>query len=368
MDYSERLTRQEIAKLPQGIHRGTFLIDGDGLERRPEGLRVEAAVKIEGSTFGVDFTGTDHQARGPINSAVSQSMSGVVFALRCLIDPTIPMNEGCYRPIEAHFPLGTLVNPRPPAACNARLATVMAAVDAILRAVSTARPDRATASAGCVHLFSMSGTDVETRRIWTFYCSQPGTVGAHATGDGVDCAGGNILSGQGAGYRDAEPYEIEYPVLFTRCELWEDSGGPGKWRGGLGMRRDVQALTEGDVTLRIVDRSEHPPPGILGGDPGRGGAWILNAGTEGEIRLPSKQTNFPLKAGDTLTMLSSGGGGFGPPGERDVDLVLRDVLDRKVTIEAARRDYGVAIGPQPSVVDADETKRLRTRMAARPAS
>ena len=119
LDYSERRTRQDIGKLPDGRQRGAFVIDDDGIEPDKE-HRVEVEVEICGDEIRADFSGTAPQARGPINAAYSQSMSGVLYAVRCFLDPEIPVNEGCYRPLHVNFPPGTLVNPHPPAACNAR--------------------------------------------------------------------------------------------------------------------------------------------------------------------------------------------------------------------------------------------------------
>ena len=359
MDYSEQRIRQEIQSFPHGVCEGAFVIDDDGVDEGRD-FRVQVAITIADSSLIADFTGTDQQARGPINASVSQSMSGVLYALRCFIDPTIPMNEGCYRPLRVVLPEGTLVNPNPPAACNARMATVMAIIEAMLQAFSRHYPEAAVAASSNVQVYTMNGVDRSTGKVWTFMDSQFGGVGARSTKDGLDITPPLIFSG-GSVAHTVEALEMEYPVRFRSYRLRQDSGGPGLWRGGLGIQRDVQILEDGQLTARVTDRCRRPPPGIFGGQPGKGGRWVVNQGTPQEIELPPKVTGYPLRAGDTVTMLTAAGGGFGPPMERDPRLVLRDVLERRVSIEAARSDYGVSITPATMTVDDDETRRLRAR-------
>jgi N-methylhydantoinase B len=162
-----------------------------------------------------------------------------------------------------------------------------------------------------------------------------------------------------------EAYEIEHPVMFQRFRLWPDSGGPGKWRGGVGLRREVTVLQDAEITVRAADRCRIPPLGIMGGKQGKGGGWVINLGTASQIDLPSKKTNQPLHAGDTLSMFMSGGGGFGDPRERDPELVARDVEQGIVSIEAAARDYAVIVNPINFKVEAQATAKLRETPAAK---
>jgi len=254
IDYAERRIRQDLRQLPQGVYRGSFIIDDDGIEQRPQGFKVQVKVEIKDGVFGADFTGTDRQARGPINSPLAESTAGVMFAMRCFVDPTIPMNEGCYRVLKMVFPEGTLVNPRPPAALNSRMATVMAMMDSILRALSTAHPERAVAAAANIQVYTMNGVEEGSRRVWTFMDPSFGGAGARSFRDGADVTGDLIFGGGGTTI-STEAFESEYPVLFQRHELWLDSGGPGKWRGGLGLRREIKVLGDTQATARIADRA-----------------------------------------------------------------------------------------------------------------
>lgn len=365
IEYAERRTRQEIANLRPGSYEGSFAIDDDGIEVRPGGFVVRVKVTIEGSRFTVDFTGTDRQARGAINAAVSQTMSGVLFALRCLIDPTIPLNDGCYAPIEMVLPPGTLVNPNMPAAVNSRIATIGAITDAILDAMSGVYPEKGVAASCSVHVSTPTGLDRKTGRPWIFIAAINGGGGARVGKDGVDCAGGPlIIQGFGGAGTPTETLEMEYPILVERVEMWRDSGGAGRYRGGVGSLRDIRMLEDGMVTARIADRSIFPPRGIHGGSPGVGGQWVINRGSPDERVLPPKITNHPFKAGDVLTMAGSGGGGVGNPFERDPDEVLADVQEHKVSLAAARQRYGVAILGEPgdealARIDDEQTARLR---------
>ncbi len=358
IDYTERLTRSEIAKIPPGTYHGSYEIEEDGIVP-DKTYTVRVAVTVKGSDCHFDFTGTDPQARGAINAAFSQSISGVMFALRCFLEPSIPMNEGCFRPLTFTLPLGTMVNPRPPAACNARMATVQAAIDAVFQALSQAVASKAVAASGNVHVYTMNGSDRATGKIWSYMDAAMGSVGGRSIKDGLD---GQPISLFGGNDRPSmEAYEIEYPVIFNRFRLWPDSGGPGKWRGGMGLHREVTVLQDAEITVRAADRCRIPPLGIMGGKQGKGGGWVINLGTANQVDLPSKKTNQPLYAGDTLSMFVSGGGGFGDPRERDPERVARDVEQGMVSIEAAARDYAVIVDPITFKVNAEATAKLREK-------
>jgi N-methylhydantoinase B len=288
-------------------------------------------------------------------------MSGVLFAVRCLVSTDIPINDGVFAPIEVVLPEGTLVNPRPPAACNSRMATVMAIIEAMLRACSTIVPHAAVASSCNAHVYIMSGLDPASQRVWAFMDPQFGGGGARADRDGVDVVGPLIFATGGA-MHCVEAYEMEYPIRFERFELWKDSAGPGRWRGGFGTRRDIRILQDGVFTGRATDRTRIPPPGLAGGLSGRGGGWVVNFDSPGERVLPAKVTSEALHDGDMVTMFTSAGGGYGPPGEREPERVLADVIDGHLTIAAAREQYGVVIDADALIVLDEPTAALRAHM------
>ena len=356
LDYSERRTRLEIEAIPPGEYRGEYWIDDDGVEPgRP--YRVQVTVQVGGSDLSLDFTGTDAQAKGPINASYSQAMSGAVLAVRAFLDPTIPMNEGCFKPLRLLLPEGTLVNPRMPAACNARIVTNMAVAEAVARALSQAFPDRAVAASSINLVYTLSGGGNGDKPMWMYLENDFGGTGARAFADGVDGAGFLVLGGSG-GATPVEALEQDYPVLFQRYGLWRDSGGPGRFRGGLGLERTFRVLEPAKITVR-TDRVANPPTGVLGGAGGVGGQWVINGDDGREIVLPSKATGVDLRPGDTFTIRGSGGGGAGEPFERDSALVLQDVREGLVSVGKARELYGVVV--DGAAVDQAATLALRGR-------
>jgi len=274
------------------------------------------------------------------------------------------MNEGCYRPLKLVLPEGSLVNPRMPAPCNARIVTNMAVAEAVTRALSQVYPQKAVAASSINYVYTLSGADRRPGKLWMYMENDFGGTGARADADGVDGAGFLVLSGSG-GCTPVEALEQEHPVLFHRYGLRRDSGGAAKHRGGLGLERTLEVMEPAYVTVR-TDRAVNPPTGLLGGGDGKGHQWIVNAGTPKEAVLPSKATGVPLEAGDTLTIRGSGGGGIGQAWERDPELVLGDVIAGKVSLPSAKEAYGVVIDGARFAVDEEAT--ASRRLQSRPAS
>ncbi len=359
LDYTEALTRAGLAKIPDGVYHGSYMIEEDGIEPGKT-FNVKATITIKGSDCLVDFSGTDKQARGAINASYTQALTGAVFALRCYLDPTIPMNEGFYRPFEFVQPLGTLVNPSYPAACNMRMATVQAMIDAIHEALAPAFPEKAVAAAANCHVYTAGGKQPDSGDIWSMVDAHMGPIGARSNKDGVDAMPHPIYNAYAYG-RDIEVLEAKFPVVFDYFRMWTDSAGPGRWRGGVGLIKQVKFLVDADLTLRAIDRSHIPPQGVRGGKAARVGGFILNRGTPDETALPTKKTNHHIRAGDVLTVLMPGGGGFGDPFGRDPDLVVRDVKLGLVSREAAAHEYGVMVDLANGDVDRTATSRLREK-------
>jgi N-methylhydantoinase B len=360
-DYTERRTRAGIAELPPIDASGEFRIDDDGIDP-DRGYTVRVRLRREGTDFVADFTGSDPQAAGPINAAYSQAMTGAVFGARCFLDATIPVNEGAFRPIKSILPPGTIVHPSPTAAVNARLVTVMAIVEAMLEALAKHTPGRAIAASALLHLWTLTGRAAGAERPWIMMDLEYGGAGGRSGKDGVDAIGIGLMAGRSAATQ-IEVLEAEYPVVFERQVLRRDSGGHGAWRGGAGVERTLKVLTDTEVSVR-ADRMRLPPPGRLGGMAGKPGAWIVNAGTDRERRLNTKQMGVRIAAGDTLTMLTSGGGGFGAPMDRDPALVREDVVSGRLSIADAAEIYGVELG-EGLVIDEAATRQRRSRHGSR---
>jgi len=361
IDDAERRMRDELRRLPAGTYRGSFTIDGDGVEAG-RAFEVRVAVTLDDGSVEVDFAGTSPQARGTINSSFSQTLSGVVYAVRCFVDPAIPMNDGCFRPLRTHLPPGTLVNPTPPAACGGRVMTVAAAVEAILQALAEARPEHAVAASALIHVWSLSGLRADGAP-WLNLFYEFGGIGARTGSDGPDATGCFFLGGRSV-IPQLEPLEAQYPLVVHRARLWPDSGGAGEWRGGLGVEMVTELLTDAQVTVRGA-RMDMPPPGSRGGLAGRGGTFSVERGTGGTELLAAKQAGVQLAAGDRFVVRTSGGGGLGIPSRRDPQRVLADVLAGRVTVEGGARDYGVAIDESGRAVDRGATDQLRAALHAR---
>ena len=288
LDQTERRMRAELGRLPAGTYHGAFTIDGDGVEAGRT-FDVRVAVTCTAGGVHVDFAGTAEQSRGAINASVSQTLSGVLYGIRCFVDPSIPMDEGCWRPLTTSLPAGSLVNPRPPAACGGRVVTVAAAVEAILDALAGARPDRASAASGLIHVYTLAGARGGEPWLNLFY--EFGGLGARAGADGPDATGCFFLGGRSV-IPQVEPLEAAYPLLVRSARLRPDSGGPGRWRGGLGVETVVESLGDSVSTVR-GDRITIPPPGRDGGEPGTAGEYRLDP--RGRPADPAADKDLPAE-------------------------------------------------------------------------
>ena len=354
--YTETRMREELRQFPVGTYHGAFTIDSDGIEAdKTHEVRVAVTLSGDGSIH-LDFTGTDAQAKGAINASYSQALSGVLFAVRCFLDPSIPMNEGCYVPLVVTFPSGSLMNPHRPAACGGRIVVVTAAMEAIVEALSAARPDMALASSGIVHLYAMSGVRTAAASPWLVMAMDFGGLGARVTCDGPDATGAFVLGGRTA-VLQVEPYEAQYPVMIEHTRSRLDSGGPGRHRGGLGIDTAIRLLGDAELVVR-GDRMVLPPPGRAGGLPGEAGFWRIEHADGHVDDLAHRQSHIRLTAGDVFHIGTSGGGGLGDPFTRDPEAVERDVRERRVSRRAARASYGVALDDE-GLVDASATALLR---------
>lgn len=352
--YTEGRMRDELRLLPEGTYHGSFTIESDGLDA-DRTFTVRVAVTVADGSITLDFTGTDPQSRGAINSSFSQTLSGVIFAVRCFVDPSIPMNDGCFIPVETILPLGSIVSPEAPAACGGRVVTVFAVLEAIVQALSQARPDHAVASSGLVHVFTLASAP-DAPEPWLTLLYELGGIGARNGSDGYDATGAFFLGGRSV-IPQVEPLEGRLPILVRRVSVREDSGGAGQWRGGLGSRLEIEMLEDATATVR-GDRMIMPPPGVRGGHSGNGGTNAIDRADGTHEALKPKHANISLKKGDVLVVSTSGGGGLGSPLDRDPERVLRDVQEKLVSQETAARDYGVVIAD--GAVDPAATDEART--------
>jgi len=351
--YTERRTRAEIAELPKGSFYAEGYVDNDGFTDEPVRLAVSLVIDDDGVLF--DLTGSDPQRRAPVNSTYAQTYSACAYVLKCLIDPDVPVNAGFYRLVRMVAPEGTVVNCTSPAPVVGGWETQTRLTDVAFKALSEVMPDRIPAGTKAMQCHSgFGGINPVSRDYFCFLETMAGGYGGRADKDGPDAV---QTHGQNTENAPIEETEVSYPVRITRYELVDDSEGAGRHRGGLGLRRDY-LFPDHDVSFTVLaDRDRWGPWGLFGGLSGRKASYVLNPDAE-NTELGSKVT-IELKPGDVVSYRTCGGGGYGPPEERDPELVLNDVREGKVSIGRARDIYGVVIDAETWTVDVVETSKLR---------
>lgn len=357
LDYSEERICRGLRRIPDGVYTGEDFVDDDGIGDEP--LRVAVTISKAGDGITVDFEGSSPQARGNVNCPIASTCAAVYYVVIALADPHIPPNAGAFRPVKLRIPEGTIVNPRPPAGVTARTNTTAKIVEAMFRAFAEAVPDRVVSGS---HAQSTTcgfvGYHPRSGKRFSFTDIEVGGAPARPYRDGRDGQDSHLARFMNT---PIEAAEMEFPILTERLEFRPDSGGAGLYRGGLAVRRDIKLLANVSFA-RYGDRHKFPPWGVAGGKDGAVGEFVLNPGREGEQRLRSKGLS-QLSAGDVVSLRLPGAGGYGDPSRRDPEAVARDVREGKVSREAARRDYGVALTAELSV---DEQETARLRAAERP--
>ena len=370
-NHSEELMRLVIRNLPNGCYRFSEFVDDDGVSDQP--YRINVTITIDGDNMVVDYTGTSPQAEGPINSSYGNTLSSTFNAMLQLLGPDVPFNNGCFRPIEVVVPRGCLLNPAPPAPCFGGVTEVsIRIVDAILGALAPIASDRIGAgSYGTCINFSGGGFDAERGADYGFYFFIEGGWGACAWRDGWNCTPNPTSN-----FNDypVEWIETTLPLRYKEVRLNADSGGPGRWRGGVGTVRTIQLLAESVEINSLGERFLIPPFGLEGGDPGGRNALFIRQGDDGRWRTIKEALNSPspskfhgLRSGrdSWFRMISGGGGGYGSALERPVESVVEDVVQGFVSREGAQVDYGVVIVVKPDHTlsyDESKTTQLRTMM------
>jgi len=302
-----------------------------------------------------DLTGSDEQRRAPTNATYSMSFSGLAYVVKCLISPDLPVNDGFYRLVKVAAPSGTVVNCQHPAGVVAGWEIAMRLCETAFLALAEAIPDRVIAGTkGCICNIAFGGMRPEGSGYYAYYETIAGGYGARATKDGMDAVQPHVHNTENA---PVEEIEANYPVHIIRYSLIPDSEGPGKFRGGLGVRRDYR-FPDHKVTFSVLsDRAKFAPWGLFGGGEGRRARYVRDPEGKAE-ELGSKRT-VGLEMGDVVSVQTPGGGGRGDPLERDPQDVLRDLRDGKVSLERAKEIYGVVTQPSSLELDATQTQDLR---------
>jgi len=339
LDRSEQMTREALRAIPHGTYRYLDYLDNDGIELdRP--VPIQVAVTIADGTLVCDFEGTSHQVRGPFNCVRSGSQAAAFFAVRALTDATIPTNGGCFRPVRLKLPEGSLVNPVEPAPVGSRTSTIKRITSCIVGALKEALPERVPAdSASELLVLMFGGRNAAGKRFVV------GEFSAGGSGGGPDRDGVDVIETDASNCMNlpAEALELEAPIRVRKMALRRDSGGAGRFRGGLGCVREFEIL-EGEVTLtHRGERHVHPARGSRGGGDGARALSRIQRADGREAIIPSKQLTT-LAKGDRLIVETAGGGGYGDPLSRPRDAVREDLENGKVSVEEAASVYGLREG------------------------
>jgi N-methylhydantoinase B len=344
MDYSERLLRREIEKLPDGSYEAEGFIDGFQDHPNPayKNLRVKATVTVDGSEIRVDLTGTSPQIDLPLNMPFEGTVDIAVYLTirSILLDSDrhgdVPANSGLFRPITITAPEGCLANPRYPAPVIARFCPGNIVADTVMRALAPVVPGNVSAGVGNLKVVAYSGL-LPGGQHWVYMDIQEGSYGGRLGKDGLDAVDTLYANTRNNPIEDIESH---YPLRVTQYELNVDTGGAGRWRGGLGTIRELEFMAPGGMSLE-GDGSVFPPPGLFGGGDGTPGRVEINHRGENGVEVPSKFAYRATRAGDRLKLIAPSGGGYGNPSERDPDAIREDIADGILSAERARELYGL---------------------------
>ena len=361
LDYAEKLFAAEVASWPDGTYTGVAYMDSDGFYEWD--LKVQADITIDNGKLTMDFSGTDPQTRGFANSGAGNTLSYAFIALSSVLDETIPKNDGIFRPVTVILPEGTLVNPTdgsPTGLCTLHPGAEIS--QAVTLALSQALPEKVGHPWDTRVKGVISGTDP---RSGSRYVAHPFVTNAAGPGGtyGLDGWGGGSGMRGGMAYTTAEMYETHYPQRVEQREFMTDSCGPGKWRGGPGTRTIIKILDHTALANYMVWGGRHPGPPLCGGVRGQPNeADIFYKDGSSDHLVGGQSLERWLTNGEAIQTSRGGGGGWGDPLERDPAMVREDILDEYLSIEGARRDYGVVVDPETTQVDKGATTELRKVM------
>ncbi|HKH97483.1 MAG TPA: hydantoinase B/oxoprolinase family protein [Candidatus Sulfotelmatobacter sp.] len=325
LDYSEELMRAFLQCVPAGQYRAEDFLDGDGISERPVKIAVTVKVHTKAGTRGqgalrlplragprhmvtVDFTGSDPQVEGSINAVAAITYSACFYVFRCLLAEDVPAAAGLMRPIQVIAPEGTIVNARSPAAvAGGNVETSQRIVDVLLRALALAIPDRIPAAAsGTMNNLTIGGIDRRTGEPFAYYETVAGGMGARPGKPGVSGVHTHMTNSLNT---PAEALEYAYPLRVRRYSLRPGSGGEGKFRGGDGIVREIEVLTDCDVTL-LADRRSRGPWGLAGGTDGKPGKASITR-EDGSVEPMPGKFSTRLREGERIRIETPGGGGWG---------------------------------------------------------
>ncbi|MEQ1775571.1 MAG: hydantoinase B/oxoprolinase family protein [Burkholderiales bacterium] len=333
LDFTEKRFRAAINRLPRGRYVAEDFLDGN---TEGETCAIKLALTIGKGRMDFDFTGSGKQLESARNIPYRALLATVYTVAKAMLDPEVPANAGYYRTLHIKAPPGCVVGPVPPAAIGCRSISASVLGDVVANALSQAMPDKALAGSGPHHLFVLSGTDPRTGVYFVDYETVAGGMGARANRDGVD---GVRVHASGSSNLPSEALEHAYPFRVERYALWDESSGPGQYRGGAGVVRDYRVLADDIVVSLSSERQHVPSPGMAGGGAGACGAFVLSPDTPQEQKLPSAAADVPLPRGSVLRICTPAGAGYGDAKQRTIAAVQKDVVEGRISPNYSSRIY-----------------------------
>jgi N-methylhydantoinase B len=338
LEQSERRTRAALSAIPAGVYRTVGHFDNDGITLDTP-VRVEMAITVGDGAMTVDFTGTDAQVVGPFNCGDAITVSACRLLIKCLTTPLTAVDEGCFRPLKVIIPKRSVLAVEEPAPTARYYVPINLLIELGLKALAPAMKSAIPAGAYGDQMPTIAfGTHPDTGKLFIQGDLNAGGTGGRPTFDGESAM--IILGGSTARNNPVEVVESRIPSMrVLKYGLRQDSGGAGKFRGGLGVERVYEFRADGFITFSL-ERKATPPWGLWGG--GRGAYnQVEITSPDGSVRQVRKATQHPIATGERVKIMTGGGGGWGAPSERDPEAVRRDVREGYVSAEAARRDYGI---------------------------
>ena len=336
IERSRMRIRNAIGALPDGEWSYADMMDDDGVAAQD--VLIKLTIRKTGQGLVFDFTGSDPQVPGNINLTANAVRSSVCYVLKALLDPDMPNNEGVFQAFEIVAPVASIVNCRAPGSVALRANTCQRVVDIVLGAMSAVLPERIIASAnGANTSMVFAGEDPATGSLYVYLETLGGGMGGRNDRDGKDGVQVHITNTSNL---PVEAIEMEYPLRVEEYSLVVDSGGAGRWRGGLGLRRVVRPVGHVCEFSGAGERFRRGPPGIFGGEAGRAGAFRLLRADGSMENLPGKLTSLILHPGDAVAVETPGAGGYGSPKERSREKLAEDLCSGKFTRRCIENHYG----------------------------
>ncbi|SDF13459.1 hydantoinase B/oxoprolinase family protein [Thalassobaculum litoreum] len=350
------LMRAQIASLPDGTYRAKDFLDNDGIV--DEALPLELAITVSGEKLTLDFTGSAPPCLGPVNIARSTTVAACYVAMKHIFQE-VPANAGVLEPIEFVIPENSILAAKAPRPVGGYTETILRLIDLSFQALAQAAPERVNGCAyGTINALSLAGYRREDGRRWVMFSFFGGGHGGHPEGDGLNHGNAPIST---ATIPPLEILEAAYPVMFRQWALREDSGGPGRNRGGLGAVYEIELLEEKADAFLFGERGRYAPPGVVGGEAAAMNRFTYPAGPDGGEAHPpmaSKMVGIKLAKGQSVLLETPGGGGYGPPVEREPARVAEDVRLGYVSVASARDRYRVVVAAD-GTLDEQATSELR---------